>query len=328
MDVLKNNKESSIDIGQSVFSKEIESLELVSKSLDENFTKAVEMILKVKGRVVVTGMGKSGHIGAKIAATLASTGTPSFFVHPAEMGHGDLGMLKSDDLVIGLSFSGNTEELKKVLAPIKKLGVPLVSITGGKESALAQFSDVVLHTPITQEACPLDLAPTSSTTAALVMGDALAVALMKHKNIQEKDFAKSHPLGSLGRSFIQISEIMRQESLPQVNSDSDLKTILEEISSKSLGFTLVVDNDSKVVGSITDGDLRRAQIKYSEEVFKKQASELMNPQPKLATPETMATRAAEIMKEYRISSLIIVDSENKPLGILDLKDMLAEGFVI
>lgn len=328
MDLIKNNKESSINIGQSVFSTEIQSLELVSKSLDENFSKAIELMLQVKGRVVVTGMGKSGHIGAKIAATLASTGTPSFFVHPAEMGHGDLGMLKSDDLVLALSFSGNTQELKKVLAPIKRLGVPLIAITGGKESSLAQFSDVVLHTPITEEACPLDLAPTSSTTAALVMGDALAVVLMKHKNIQEKDFAKSHPLGSLGRSFIQISEIMRQESLPQVQADAELKTILEEITSKSLGFTLVVDKDSTVIGSITDGDLRRAQVKYSEEVFKKKASELMNPQPKLATPDTLATRAAEIMKEYRISSLIIVDSDNKPLGILDLKDMLAEGFVI
>lgn len=328
MDLTKNNIETSISIGQAVFSTEIKSLELVSKSLDENFTKAVELMLKVQGRVVVTGMGKSGHIGAKIAATLASTGTPSFFVHPAEMGHGDLGMLKSDDLVLALSFSGNTSELKKVLPAIKKLGVPLVSITGGKESALAQFSDVVLHTPITEEACPLDLAPTSSTTVALVMGDALAVALMKHKNIKEQDFAKSHPLGALGRSFIQISEIMRQESLPQVNADADLKTILEEITAKSLGFTLVIDKDLKVVGSITDGDLRRAQVKYSEAVFKKQASELMNPQPKLATPDTLATRAAEIMKEYRISSLIIVDSDNRPLGILDLKDMLAEGFVI
>ena len=325
---MQDTHNTSIEIAKQVFETETASLELVKDSLDENFTKAVDLMLKVTGRVVVTGMGKSGHIGAKIAATLASTGTPSFFVHPAEMGHGDLGMLKSDDLVLALSFSGNTGELKKVLPPIKKLGVPLISITGGKESSLAQFSDVTLHTPITEEACPLDLAPTSSTTAALVMGDALAVALMKHKNIQEKDFAKSHPLGSLGRSFIQISEIMRQKSLPQVDSDSDLKTVLEEINSKSLGFTLVVDKDSKVVGSITDGDLRRAQIKFSEEVFKKHASELMNPQPKLVTPDTLATRAADIMKEHRISSLIIVDSDNKPLGVLDLKDMLAEGFVI
>ena len=323
-----NIQKKSLDIAKQVFETEAASLELVKNSLDENFTKAVDLMLKVTGRVVVTGMGKSGHIGAKIAATLASTGTPSFFVHPAEMGHGDLGMLKSDDLVLALSFSGNTGELKKVLPPIKKLGVPLISITGGKESSLAQFSDVVLHTPITEEACPLDLAPTSSTTVALVMGDALAVALMKHKNIQEKDFAKSHPLGSLGRSFIQISEIMRQKSLPQVSADSNLQKVLEEINAKSLGFTLVVDKDSKVVGSITDGVLRRAQLKFSEEVFKKQASELMNPQPKLVTPDTLATRAADIMKEHRISSLIIVDSDNKPLGVLDLKDMLAEGFVI
>lgn len=321
-------KANSIDIAKQVFNIETETLELVKNSLDENFNKAVELMLKVRGRVVVTGMGKSGHIAAKIAATLASTGTPSFFVHPAEMGHGDLGMLKSDDLVLALSFSGNTDELRKVLAPIKKLKVPLISITGGKESSLAQFSDVTLLTPITQEACPLDLAPTSSTTAALVMGDALAVALMKHKNIQKHDFAKSHPLGSLGRSFIQISEIMRKEKLPQVGLNANLNQILEEINSKSLGFTTVVDDYNKVIGSITDGDLRRAQIKYSKDVFDKKALELMNPNPKLARPETLANRAAEIMKEYRISSLIIIDSDNKALGILDLKDMLAEGFVI
>jgi arabinose-5-phosphate isomerase len=273
-------------------------------------------------------MGKSGHIGAKIAATLASTGTPAFFVHPAEMGHGDLGMLKSDDLVLALSFSGNTEELRKVLPAIKKLGVPLISITAGKDSALAQVSDLVLLTPITQEACPLDLAPTSSTTATLVMGDALAVALMKAKNFQAHDFARSHPLGSLGRSFMQISEIMRTTEIPSVNKNADLKTVLQEIDAKSLGFTTIIDTNGQILGIITDGDLRRAQIKFGADVFNKLASQIMNNNPKTITPDTLASQAAEILKSYRISSLVVVDNQKIPLGIIDLKDMLAEGFVI
>jgi len=323
-----SKKLNYLAIAQEVFGIEIQSLEEVLNSLDENFNKAVELILQTNGRVVVTGMGKSGHIGAKIAATLASTGTPAFFVHPAEMGHGDLGMLKSDDIVLALSFSGNTEELRKVLTPIKKLGVSLISITGKKESALALHSDVVLLTPITKEACPLDLAPTSSTTAALVMGDALAVALMQHKNFQKQDFARSHPLGSLGKSFVQVSEIMRDRELPQVSLEADLNKVLAEINDKGLGFTIVLDKSGKLAGAITDGDLRRAQIKFATEIFDKAAAQLMNTEPKTAKPDTFANRAAEIMKEHRISSLVIVDDANYPVGILDLKDMLSEGFVI
>ena len=232
-----NNKIGSLDIAREVFEIELESIKQVADSLDAQFEQAIEAILKVKGRVVVTGMGKSGHIGAKIAATLASTGTPSFFVHPAEMGHGDLGMLKADDLVLALSFSGNTEELRKVLPAIKKRNLPLIAITGGADSSLASFADITLHTPISKEACPLDLAPTSSTTVALVMGDALAVALMKHRGFKKEDFAHSHPLGSLGRSFVQVSQIMRQQGdIPSVSADADLKSILREISSKKLGF--------------------------------------------------------------------------------------------
>ena len=318
----------SLLIAKEVFQTEIESMNLVLAEIGEEFNKAVDMILQVEGRVVVTGMGKSGHIASKIAATLASTGTPSFFVHPAEMGHGDLGMLKTSDLVLALSFSGNTEELRKILAPIKKLGVPLIAITGAKDSALANAADIILYTPITKEACPLELAPTSSTTVALVMGDALAVALMKHKNFQEQDFARSHPLGSLGRSFVQISEIMHIREIPQVASTADFKTVLVEINSKKFGFTTVVNDRQEVIGVITDGDLRRAQIKYGPETFNKKAADIMNLQPKLISPDTLAIRAAEIMKEHRISSLVVVDTNSKPVGILDLKDMLAEGFVI
>jgi arabinose-5-phosphate isomerase len=316
------------EIAQEVFNTEIAVLEDVKSSLDENFEKAVELISKVEGRVVVTGMGKSGHIGSKIAATLASTGTPSFFVHPAEMGHGDLGMLKKDDLVIALSYSGNTEELRKVLTPIKRLGVPMLSITGGKNSILAEFSDIILYTPVTKEACPFDLAPTSSTTAALVMGDALAIALMKVKDIQKQDFAVSHPLGSLGRSFIQVSEMMRSKSIPKVKADTSYEDLIKEIDDKSLGFAFVADDNDSLIGMVTDGDIRRSNLKYKADIFTKKTSELMNANPKTIEKTAFASRAAELMKEYRISSLVVVDEQNKALGVIDLKDMLAEGFVI
>lgn len=316
------------EIAQEVFATEIAVLEDVQNSLDENFENAVKLISEIKGRLVVTGMGKSGHIASKIAATLASTGTPSFFVHPAEMGHGDLGMLKKDDAVLALSFSGNTEELRKVLAPIKKLGLAMISITGGKNSILAEYSDFVLHTPVAKEACPLDLAPSSSTTAALVMGDALAIALMKIKNIQKEDFAASHPLGSLGRSFIQVSELMRSKSIPQVQAQSVFAELVTEIDDKGLGFALVVDAQAKVLGVVTDGDIRRASIKFQNDLFTKTATDLMNKNPKTIEKTAFASRAAEIMKEYRISSLVVVDEQNQAIGILDLKDMLAEGFVI
>ena len=328
MEEKTEKKHDFVQIAQEVFQIEADALNEVASALDENFSNAVEMIASIKGRVVVTGMGKSGHIGAKIAATLASTGTPSFFVHPAEMGHGDLGMLKEEDIVLALSFSGNTEELRKVLAPIKKLGIGLIAITGNDNSVLAEYSDAVLHTPVSKEACPLDLAPTSSTTTALVIGDALAIALMKLKNFQKKDFAKSHPLGSLGRSFVLVSELMNADKIPQVSNSADFQQVLNEINSKNLGFTVVNNEQGKLIGVITDGDLRRAQIKFASEVFAKQAKDIMTINPKVIRPDDLATRAAELMKEYRISNLVVVDSEDKALGTVDLKDLLMQGFVI
>lgn len=325
---ITNSSLKSQDLAKEVFSIEIEAINQVKHLIDANFDKAIELLLKTTGKVVVTGMGKSGHIGAKIAATLASTGTPSFFVHPGEMGHGDLGMLTNNDTVIALSYSGNTEELRKILAPIKQLGVKLIAISGGKDSTLARFADIFLWTPIEKEACPLDLAPTSSTTVALVMGDAIAVTLMKHKNIQRHDFAKSHPLGSLGKSFIGIDSLMRKDKLPIVKTTTNFLGILEEINSKSLGFTTVINNQNQLVGTITDGDLRRAQLKFQTDIFNKTAEELMNKQSKTGSREMLASQAADLMKEYRISNLVIVDKNNNIEGILDLKDMLAEGFVI
>lgn len=321
-------KNSYIQAVKKVFDEETTALISVSESLDSvSIDKALDLILKVTGRVIVTGMGKSGHIGAKIAATLASTGTPAFFIHPAEMGHGDLGMLKSDDLVLGISFSGQTEELRKMLAPIKKIGVPLISITGNENSVLAQYSDVVLLTPIPREACPLDLAPTSSTTAALVMGDALAVALMEARGFKAKDFARSHPLGSLGKSFILVEEIMRKSvEVPSVQLDASFDKVLLEINDKKLGFTTVVNSENILQGIITDGDLRRVQIKFKEQIFSKNASEIMSSSPKTTKAHELASNALKLMNEHRISDLVVLDEKSKAIGVLDLKDLLNAGF--
>ncbi len=319
---------NTLETARLVFSDEIKALEIVAAALNESFEKAVDAIVKIKGRVVVTGMGKSGHIGAKIAATLASTGTPAFFVHPAEMGHGDLGMLTQDDAVIAISFSGKTDELRKVLSPIKRLGVPLISITGNADSVLGEFSDHILLTPITKEACPLDLAPTSSTTAALVMGDALAIALMRKRDFREEDFARSHPLGSLGKSLLLVSELMRKEQqVPSVELDTPLLTLLAEINAKRLGLTTVVDNQGKLKGIITDGDLRRAQLKFEAEIFNKQAKDIMATEPKTISESSAALTALKIMEEHRISNLIVLDTEERPCGIVDLKDFLQAGLL-
>ncbi len=322
------NMTTSLETARSVFTDEIKALEFVAASLGQSFEETVNKLVKIKGKVVVTGMGKSGHIGAKIAATLASTGTPAFFVHPAEMGHGDLGMLTQDDAVIAISFSGKTDELRKVLSPIKRLGVPLISITGNADSVLGEFSDCILLTPISKEACPLDLAPTSSTTAALVMGDALAIALMRKRNFREEDFARSHPLGSLGKSLLMVSELMRKEQqVPAVQLDAPHLQVLEEINAKRLGLTTVVDNQGKLKGVITDGDLRRAQIKFSKEIFDKQAKDIMATEPKTIASSSAALTALKIMEEHRISNLIVLDAEARPCGIVDLKDFLQAGLL-
>lgn len=327
---LTDIKDSTL-VAQELFRAEIEALQEVSRSIaaSDNFNQAVDLILETKGRAIVTGMGKSGHIGAKIAATLASTGTPSFFVHPAEMGHGDLGMLVPEDIVIALSFSGNTDELRKVLAPIKRMEAPLIAITANAQSVLAEYSDVLLLTPIKEEACPLNLAPTSSTTAALVMGDALAVALMKKRDFSSKDFAKSHPLGSLGKSLILVKEVMRLEKdLPKVSIDSSLDEVLAEIEAKKLGLTTVLNSSGQLVGTITDGDLRRAQIHFKADIFTKKAQDLItNNKPKTIKEDSIAMSAVKIMEDNRISDVIVVDSQDKPVGIIDLKDLLAAGLI-
>src|SRR3989338_4387165 len=231
----------------------------------KSFDQAIDILFSCKGRIVVTGIGKSGHVGSKIAATLASTGSPAFFVHPAELAHGDFGMLTDKDTMLALSFSGETDELKKVLIPIKRLGIKLISITGNENSTLAQNSNVALFVKVQKEACPLNLAPTASTTCTLALGDALAITLMQAKGFSTEDFAKSHPAGSLGKKFIKVKEVMRKENeMPSVKPDENFYRILEEISSKKLGFTMVTNNSGKLEGVITDGDIRRACIKFQD----------------------------------------------------------------
>ena len=289
---------------------------------------AIDILLGCKGRIVVTGMGKSGHIAGKIAATFASTGTPAFFVHPAELGHGDFGMLTNSDIMLALSFSGETDELKKVLIPIKRLGIKLISITGNENSTLAQNSNVALFVKVQKEACPLNLAPTASTTCTLALGDALAITLMQAKGFSTEDFAKSHPSGSLGKKFIKVKEVMRKENeMPSVKPDESFYRILEEISSKKLGFTMVTNNSGKLEGVVTDGDIRRACIKFQDKATTKSAKDIMSTSPKTILADDLAVSALRIMEEFRISDLIVINDSGKPLGIIDLKDLLKAGLI-
>lgn len=294
----------------------------------KSFDNTIDILFSCKGRIVVTGMGKSGHIGSKIAATLASTGSPAFFVHPAELAHGDFGMLTNSDVLLALSFSGETDELKKVLIPVKRLGIKLISITGNESSTLSQSSDVALYVKVEKEACPLNLAPTASTTATLALGDAIAITLMQKKEFTTEDFAKSHPGGSLGKNLIKVKDVMRvDKEIPTVKEDTDFNKILEEINSKKLGFTTVLNKENELVGSITDGDIRRAYLKSGNSVFSKTAFNLMNINPKIISENDLAVSALKIMEDCRISDLIVLDKSRKMLGIVDLKDLLKVGII-
>ena len=311
-----------------VLTLEAQAILDISARLDEQFIKAVDLLYKCTGKAVVTGMGKSGHIGHKIAATLASTGTPAFFVHPAELRHGDFGMLEERDVVIALSGSGETSEIKLVLDPLKRLGLSIIAITGNTTSTLAQYSEIVLDVAVKREACPLNLAPTTSTTAALAMGDALAIALMKRKNFQAEDFAKAHPGGNLGKSLVTVQDIMRQgRELPVVALDADYPSIISEISNKKLGLTTVCDAAGTLCGVISDGDLRRGSIKFGTGVFSSTASDLMTVNPKRIADKALAAEALKLIDKYAVNDLIIVDESNKPVGVVHLRDMVAAGII-
>ncbi len=314
-----------LDIEQQAIKNLINDLE---KNQAKNFELVIETLLSCKGKIVVTGIGKSGHIASKIAATLASTGSPAFFVHPAELSHGDFGMLSKEDLLLALSFSGETDELKKVLSHVKRLGIKLISITGNESSTLSQNSDVSLFIRVEKEACPLNLAPTASTTATLALGDAIAITLMQSRGFTAEDFAKSHPGGALGKRFITVSDVMREENdIPMVDEETPFNKILEEINSKKLGFTTVVNKNQKLVGSITDGDIRRTYLKFQDIVKDKKAKDIMNPNPKTIEQNNLANSALKLMEDFRISDLIVLDKSQKPIGIVDLKDLLKAGII-
>ncbi|WP_416547211.1 SIS domain-containing protein [Limnohabitans sp. DCL3] len=291
--------------------------------LDDRFVDAVKLVLSVQGRVVVTGMGKSGHIGHKIAATLASTGTPAMFVHPGEASHGDLGMIQAIDVVLAISNSGESDELVAILPVLKRLGVPLLAMTGGLSSSLARHADIVLDCSVDKEACPLNLAPTASTTVQLAMGDALAVALLDARGFKPEDFARSHPGGALGRRLLtHVADVMRQgDAVPRVSPDTAFTALMREMSSKGLGATSVTDVDGRVLGVFTDGDLRRL-IEKGTDLRNLKACDVMHANPHTIRVDALAVEAAEIMEQRRITSILVVDGSGLLCGALNTNDLM------
>jgi arabinose-5-phosphate isomerase len=288
-----------------------------------SFVDAVRKILEVRGRVVVMGMGKSGHVGRKIAATLASTGTPAMFVHPAEASHGDLGMIKAVDLVLAISNSGEVDELTVILPVVKRQGVPLIAITGRVDSTLARHADIVIDAGVAKEACPLNLAPTASTTAQMAMGDALAVALLDARGFGSEDFARSHPGGALGRKLLtHVADVMRSgDEVPRVAPTATLSELMREMSSKGLGATAVVDAEGRAIGIFTDGDLRR-QVETGGDLRGLTAVDVMHPGPRTLRADALAVEAAELMEEHRITSVLIVDPTGHLIGALSINDLM------
>ena len=323
-----SRQNSALNLAKQVLEIEMAGIGEVLTHLDQSFDLAVDLLFQCQGKVIVTGMGKSGHIGNKIAATFASTGTPAFFVHSAELHHGDFGVIDNRDLVIVISSSGETNEIKLALEPLKRLGLTIIALTGGLNSTLAKYADIVLNVGVTKEACPLNLAPTASTTATLAMGDALAIVLMQTKGFGVKDFVASHPGGSLGKQLLTIESIMRSgHAVPKIEIDTDYAKVLEEIGNKKLGFTAVCDKEGQLVGVITDGDLRRAIVKWSKEVFTKVAKDIMTSNPKTIQASCLAVEALRTMEQYAVSDLLIVDKNSSPIGVVDLKDLLRAGII-
>jgi arabinose-5-phosphate isomerase len=317
--------EGLVDLGRQALTIEIDGLRAQLPRLGVDFARACRICLNCRGRVVVTGMGKSGHIGGKIAATLASTGTPSFFVHPGEASHGDIGMITRDDVVLALSNSGETAEILTILPVIKRLGVPLIAFTGGGDSTLARMATVNLEIGVPAEACPHNLAPTASTTAALAVGDALAVVLLKARGFTEEDFARSHPAGTLGRRLLFVRDVMRSGAhIPMVHGDSSVAQGLLEVTSKGLGMTAIVDDALQVLGVFTDGDLRRV-LDRSADLHTTRMDQVMTRGAKFVHPDTLAAEAVHLMETHRITSLIVLDSDRKLVGALNVHDLLRAG---
>jgi arabinose-5-phosphate isomerase len=326
MRAMKNSlliSEHALELGREVLRIEADAVSALAQRLDDSFLAALQVILNCDGRVIVSGMGKSGHIARKIAATLSSTGTPAYFVHPAEASHGDLGMITPHDVIIALSYSGESQELMTIVPVIKRQGAKLISLTGKPASSLALAADVHLNAAVDKEACPMGLAPTASTTAALALGDALAVALLDAKGFSAQDFARSHPGGSLGRRLLtHVRDIMRVgERIPAVDEAAMLSHALLEISRKGVGMTAVVDAEQRVLGIYTDGDLRRTLAKNLD-FNATSVRSVMSANPRCISPDALAVDAVQTMEQYNISQILVVDAENKLVGALNMHDLL------
>jgi arabinose-5-phosphate isomerase len=317
------DRERALRLAQETFDIEAAAVLGLKRRTGDAFARAVEKMLSVRGRVVVMGIGKSGHIARKIAATLASTGTPAMFVHPAEASHGDLGMIKPIDLVLAVSNSGEVDEVTSLLPVIKRLGSPLIAMTGNGNSTLARHADIVLDSGVEKEACPLQLAPTASTTAQLALGDALAVALLDARGFKSEDFARSHPGGALGRKLLtHLSDVMRTgDAVPCVESGTPFSDLMREMSAKGLGAAAVTDAEGKVLGIFTDGDLRRL-IEKGVDLRASTAAEVMNPQPRTITRDALAAEAAQLMELHRITSVLVVDGDGRLCGAVNSNDLM------
>jgi arabinose-5-phosphate isomerase len=325
---LELTSDQLLALAAEVLDIESRAVDALRSRLDASFAAACELCMDTPGRIVVTGMGKSGHIGNKIAATLASTGTPSFFMHPGEASHGDLGMITGQDLLLAVSYSGETDEVLTILPLVKRMGAKMLSLTGKPNSTLAKAADVHLDVSVSEEACPLNLAPTASTTATLAMGDALAVALLKNRGFTAEDFAMSHPSGSLGkRLLLRVADVMRSGAdVPKVTADVLLGEGLIEMSQKGLGMTAIVDADDKVLGIFTDGDLRRA-LDAGVDVRRTVMQEIMHPKCKTTTAGILAAEAVHIMEENKITGLLVVDEDGRLVGALNIHDLFRAGIM-
>lgn len=319
---------SSLDEGRRVLEIEARAVQALIQRLDEKFAKAVDLLVQCKGKVVVSGMGKSGHIGQKIAATFASTGTSSFFLHPAEGVHGDLGMLARRDALVAISNSGETQELLQLLPYVKRSGIPIIGLTGRMTSTLAKNADVALDVSVDEEACPMGLAPTASTTATLALGDALAVALLQKREFKEEDFARFHPGGTLGRRLlVKVKDLMHADAdIPVVEASVGGMAAMLEMTAKKLGMTTVVDQEGALVGVITDGDLRRC-IQRGTDLVKMTARELASQNPKTIGPDELAATAVEMMERFSITTLVVTVDGRTVCGVIHLHDLLKKGIV-
>ncbi|HWI19533.1 MAG TPA: KpsF/GutQ family sugar-phosphate isomerase [Vicinamibacterales bacterium] len=316
-----------LSLARKVLQTEAAAVLALVDRVDERFERAVELVRHCKGRVIVTGMGKSGIVCRKIAATLASTGTPAFFLHPAEAVHGDLGVIQADDVVIAMSYSGETEELTRVLETLKRIGAPLIALTGDVRSTLAQAANVALDCSVSEEACPMNLVPTASTTAALAMGDALAMTVLVEKGFRPEDFANLHPAGKLGKRLMRVDQLMAAgDALPVVQLHTSMKDVIYEMSRKKLGMTSVVEKDGRLAGIITDGDLRR-KMGGNASIMDLTAKDVMSLNPVAIQHSTLAAEALAMMEQRKITSIVVIDADRRVAGVVHLHDLWRTGLV-